>query len=347
MQVTVNSGHRIIDNKPVYLYELTHPNGCKAEITNFGATLVSLETPDRDGQIADVIVGYPLEQIIENNESFFGCIAGRYANRIAAGKFSLDGTEYTLATNDKTNHLHGGLKGFDKVVWDSKSFKNDEGVGVELNYLSPDGEEGYPGNLAVTVAYTFTKTGDLKIQYHATTDKKTVVNLTNHSYLNAGGHAARNTLDQEIMINADRYTPVDEGLIPTGELASVQDTPFDLRRPAPVGNNINKIDVHFDHNFVINKGKIGEMTLAASLYDPVTGRVIEIHTTQPGIQLYSGNHFKGEHIGKNSVKYYKHQGLALETQHFPDSPNQPDFPSTVLIPSETYDETTFYKFSTR
>jgi len=265
MQVTEKSIDRTVDNKPVFLYTLSHPSGCQVEITNFGATLVSLESLDRDGQIADVIVGYPLEQIIENNDSYFGCIAGRYANRIARGKFSLDGTEYTLATNDKANHLHGGLKGFDKVVWDSDVFKNSEGVGVNMHYSSPDGEEGYPGNLSVTVTYTFTTAGDLRIRYIATTDKKTVLNLTNHSYFNAGGHAARNTLDHDIMINADRYTPVDDGLIPTGELAPVADTPFDLRKPAPLGKNINKIDVHFDHNFVLNQDEKRELILSARI----------------------------------------------------------------------------------
>ncbi len=347
MEVTGAPVNQTADGKPIHLYTLHHPNGCKAEITNFGATLVSLEALDREGNIADVIVGYPLDRLIEDNDSFFGCVVGRYSNRIAKGKFSLDGRKYTLATNEKENHLHGGLKGFDKVVWDSESFEDQEGVGVKLEYLSPDGEEGYPGNVSVTVTYTFTKAGDLKIHYHGTTDQKTVLNLTNHSYVNAGGHWARNTLDHEITINADRYTPVDDSLIPTGELASVKGTPFDLRRAAPLGKNINRIDIHFDHNFVLNHGKNRKLILAASLYDPVTGRVVEIHTTQPGIQFYSGNHFKGEHIGKNGVKYYKHQGLALETQHYPDSPNQPNFPSTVLNPGEKYNETTIYKFSTR
>ncbi len=347
MQVKVESTDKSVDGKTITLYTLTHPNGCQAEITNFGATLVSWEALDGTGNKADVIVGYPLDKLIENNDFFYGCVVGRYANRIAKGKFRLDGKEYTLATNDQANHLHGGLKGFDKVVWDSESIETREGVEIKMHYVSADGEEGYPGNLSVTVTYTATPSGDLKIHYHATTDQKTVINLTNHSYLNAGGHAARNSLDHEIRVNADSYTPVDAGLIPTGERVPVAGTPFDLRRSTPLGQNINKIDHHFDHNFILNHGEQRELIFAASLYDPVSGRLIELQSTQPAIQVYSGNHFKGEHTGKEGVKYQKHQGIALEPQHFPDSPNQPNFPSTILSPGESYNETTIYKFSTR
>ena len=323
---------RNIDGKDLFFYTLTNDNGCRAEICNYGGLLVSLETPDRNGKMADVIVGYPLDRLIEDNDSYFGATIGRYGNRIARGRFSLDGVEYTLVVNNDENHLHGGIKGFDKVVWDSRPLDRADAVGVKLSYLSRDGEEGYPGNLAVTVTYWLTNRNALEIHYEAKTDKKTVVNLTNHSYFNVGGHDDRDVLDHEIMINADHYTPVDEGLIPLGEIRSVRGTPFDLTRPIPFGRNIDQLENGYDHNFVLNRSAGEGLAPAASVYDPVSGRLMEVLTTEPGIQFYSGNHFDGTWIGKGGVAYHKHQGLALETQHFPDSPNQPHFPSVVLSP---------------
>ena len=334
-----------VDGKNIYLYTFTNENGLQAKICNYGGILVSLQVPDRQGAMADVIVGYALDRLIADNDSYFGALIGRYGNRIARGKFTLDGVEYTLAANDRENHLHGGIKGFDKVVWDSEPVQKKDCVGVKLTYLSRDGEEGFPGNLTVTVTYKMTNADELKIKYKAETDKKTVINLTNHSYFNIAGHDSGNTLHHEIMINADYYTPVDKGLIPTGELKSVKGTPFDLTKPIPLGTNIAELEFSYDHNFVLNRERDDELVLAASLYDSVSGRRMEIFTTEPGIQFYSGNHFDGTFIGKAGVSYHKHQGLALETQHFPDSPNQPQFPSVVLNPGEKYHHLTVHKFS--
>ncbi len=338
---------RHVDGKDVHLYTLENSSGCTAEICNYGGLLVSLKTPDRNGKFADVITGYALDKLIEDNDSYFGATIGRYGNRIARGRFSLGGVEYSLAVNDGENHLHGGIKGFDKVVWDSEPIKQEKAVGVKLTYLSRDGEEGYPGNLSVTVTYLLTDDNALVIQYEAETDKKTVVNLTNHSYFNVGGHDDSDPLDHQIMINADYYTPVDEGLIPLGELRPVRGTAFNLTQPVPFGRNINRLQNGYDHNFVLNRNGREGLVLAASLYDPVSGRLMQIHTTEPGIQFYSGNHFDGTWIGKDGVAYHKHQGLALETQRYPDSPNQPQFPSVVLKPGEKYRSKSVYQFSAR
>ncbi len=338
---------RHVDGKDVHLYRLENSSGCTAEICNYGGLLVSLKTPDRNGKFADVITGYALDKLIEDNDSYFGATIGRYGNRIARGRFSLDGVEYSLAVNNDENHLHGGIKGFDKVVWDSEPIKQEKAVGVKLTYLSRDGEEGYPGNLSVTVTYLLTDDNALVIQYEAETDKKTVVNLTNHSHFNVGGHDDSDPLNHHIMINADYYTPVDEGLIPLGELRPVRGTAFDLTQPVPFGRNINRLQNGYDHNFVLNRDGREGLVLAASLYDPVSGRLMEIHTTEPGIQFYSGNHFDGTWIGKDGVAYHKHQGFALETQHYPDSPNQPQFPTVVLNPGEKYRSKSVYRFSAR
>jgi aldose 1-epimerase len=339
-----------VDGKPVDLYTLTNANGLEAKITNYGGIVVSLKVLDRNGKLGDVVLGYDnLKGYIENNP-YFGAIIGRYGNRIGGAKFSLDGVEYTLAANNGPNHLHGGIKGFDKVVWKATGVTSDNDVSLELAYLSPDGEEGYPGNLSVTVIYTLTDDNELKIDYFATTDKKTVVNLTHHSYFNFVGSG--DILGHKLWLKASRFTPVDEGLIPTGELRSVIGTPMDFTRPFAIGARIEQdtqqleYGFGYDHNWVLDK-RPGEMALAGSLYEPATGRFMEIYTTEPGIQFYSGNFLDGTITGKRGIIYEFRNGLCLETQHFPDSPNKPDFPSTVLKPDEDYRTTTIYKFSVR
>lgn len=336
----------------VDIYTLTNANGLVAKITNYGGTVTELWVPDDTGKLGDIVLGFDNLDDYEAKSPYFGSIIGRYGNRIAEGKFTLDGEQYTLATNDNQNHLHGGDRGFDKVVWDAEPFKNNKGVGLKLHYLSKDMEEGYPGNLDVTVTYTLTNKNELKIDYKATTDKPTVVNLTNHSYFNLGGQGSGDILDHMLMLNANYFTPVNEGLIPTGELRPVEGTPFDFNDPTAIGARINQDNQQlqygqgYDHNWVLDKGIMG-MSLAARAYEPSTGRMMEIYTTEPGIQFYSGNFLDGTITGKDG-KVYKHRyGFCLETQHFPDSPNQPDFPSTTLRPGETYKTTTVHKFTTK
>lgn len=337
---------KIPDGQEVHLYTLTNANGLKAKIITYGATLISVEAPDRDGNLADVTLGFDtLEGYIERNR-YFGSTVGRYANRIAKGRFTLDGVEYRLATNNGENHLHGGIVGYDEVLWNAEEVKSDEGVGVRLSYLSKDGEEGYPGNLTCTVVYVLTNENEVKISYEAETDKATVVNLTNHSYFNLAGQGMGDILGHELMLDADRYTPVDEGLIPTGELRSVQGTPMDFTQPATIGSRIDQVPGGYDHNYVLNS-EGGALAPAGELYEPGSGRVMEVYTTEPGIQFYSGNFLDGSITGKGGKAYQKHNALCLETQHFPDSPNKPHFPSTVLRPGEKYTHVTVYKFSTR
>ena len=336
------------DGKSVTLYTLQNTGGMQAKIMTYGACVVSLTAPDRDGNMADVVLGFDtLEEYVKSNP-YFGVVVGRYGNRIAKGKFSLDGVEYTLATNNGPNHLHGGNKGFDKVVWDG-AIVND-GKSLQLSYTSPNGEEGYPGTLKAQVTYTLTDDNALRIDYHAVTDKKTVVNLTNHSYFNLRGSGT--ILDHVLRINADAITPVDTTLIPTGELFPVEGTPFDFRTPKPIGQDINADDEQikfgggYDHNFVLNKD--GEQpTLAATVYEPETGREMDVYTDEPGVQFYTANFLDGTLTGKNGKIAEYRSGLCLETQHFPDSPNQPSFPSTVLEPGQVYQTTTIYKFSTK
>lgn len=336
------------DQRQVDLYSLTNQSGMEVRIMTYGGAIVSLRVPDRAGRIGDVVLGYDrLDGYLENNP-YFGGIIGRYGNRIAKGRFSLNGREYVLARNNGANHLHGGVKGFDRAVWKAKETSSPEGARLELNYVSKDGEEGYPGNLSVTVAYTLSDRNELKIQYAATTDKDTVVNLTSHSYFNLAGGGT--ILNHELLINGSRFTPVDQGLIPTGELRRVKGTPMDFTRPTPIGSRIDEQDEQlvfgkgYDHNWVLDH--TGSVTaLAARLYDPGTGRVLEIHTTEPGLQFYSGNFLDGSITGKGSQVYHKRHGLCLEPQHFPDSPNKPGFPSTVLRRGRKYASTTVYKFS--
>ncbi len=339
------------DGTTVDLYTLTNANGMTVKITNYGGIVTSLLVPDKNGNLEDVVLGYDnLEGYLKNNP-YFGCIIGRYGNRIARGKFTLNGTSYTLATNNEPNHLHGGVKGFDKVVWAAKEVKGEATVGLELTYLSKDGEEGYPGNLSVKVSYTLTNDNALRIDYEATTDQPTIVNLTNHSYFNLKDAGASPILDHELMLDADYFTPVDSTLIPTGELRAVEGSPFDFKNPIKIGARIGadneqiKFGLGYDHNFVLN-GKAGELSLVGKLIESTTGCVMEIWTTEPGIQFYSGNFLDGTIIGKHGTVYHYRHGLCLETQHFPDSPNQPNFPSTVLNPGEKYQTTTVYKFLT-
>jgi aldose 1-epimerase len=342
-----------VEGKEVSLYTLTNRHGVEARIINYGGILVSLKVPDRNNRLEDVVLGYDnLSDYTEGNAGYLGALIGRYGNRIARGRFRLNGVEYTLATNNNENHLHGGVKGFDKVVWTARPLKTRGGDALELTYLSHDGEEGYPGNLQVRVVYTLTDKNELRIDYNATTDKDTIVNLTHHSYFNLAGAGNGDILNHQLTINASRFTPVDATLIPTGELKSVKGTPFDFTQPTTIGARINDADEQlkrgngYDHNWVLD-GRPGTLRRVAEVSEPTTGRVMEIWTTEPGIQLYTGNYLGEAKPGKGGKPYKQHYGFALETQHFPDSPNEPKFPSTVLRRGATYRSTTIYKFSAR
>lgn len=342
------------DGQPIDLYILTNKKGMEAAITNYGGALVSLKVPDHNGKAGDVVLGYDNLAGYENDKAFFGATIGRYGNRIAHGKFKLAGQEYTLAKNDGENHLHGGTKGFNKRVWTARDASGAVGQALELTYLSKDGEEGYPGNLSVKVVYTLpANSNELRIAYSATTDKETVVNLTNHSYFNLAGQGDGDILQHELTLRARRFTPVDQTLIPTGELRPVQGTPFDFTKPTAIGTRINQDDQQlkfgrgYDHNWVLDGPRTSTPRLAARAYDPQSGRLLEVLTTEPGIQFYSGNFLDGTIKGKEG-KVYKHRyGFCLETQHFPDSPNHANFPSTVVKPGQHYATTTIYRFSTR
>jgi aldose 1-epimerase len=350
MDINKQSFGQTDDKTAVDLYKLTNTNGMEVWITNYGATVVSLTVPDRDGKPADVTLGYDsLEEYI-NGRYYFGSIIGRYANRIAESRFTLNNVEYILAKNEGKNHLHGGIQGFDKVVWKTEEVGNDAGMGLKLLYLSKDGEEGYPGNLLVTVIYTLTDKNELRIDYSATTDKPTVVNLTNHAYFNLAGAGSGDILKHELLLNADRFTPVDEHLIPTDELRSVKGTPMDFTQPTLIGARIQQDDQQlllgkgYDHNWVLNKDE-GILSRAAQVSEPNSGRTMEVYTTEPGIQFYSGNFLDNQIVGKADKKYNHRGGFCLETQHFPDTPNKFDFPSTILKPDSKYQQTTVYKFS--
>jgi aldose 1-epimerase len=332
------------DGTPVSLHELTNGR-LTARVISFGAIVTELHVPDRHGRTADVVLGFDtLADYVGSNRPHFGAAIGRVANRVAGGKFSLDGREYTLAVNNGPNSLHGGKKGFDKVVWTARDV---QGSTVALSYLSPDGEEGYPGNLSVTVTYTLTPDDALAIEYTATTDRPTPVNLTNHSYFNLAGHGAGDVLGHEVMIAADVYTPFDPTQIPTGAIEPVRGTPLDFTTPAPVGARLAEVGgvpAGYDHNYVLRGGP-DSPGLAARVRDPGTGRVMEMLTTEPGVQLYTGNHLDGSIVGKGGVRYRQYQGLCLEAQHYPDSVHHPSFPSIILRPGETYRQTTVYRFS--
>jgi len=331
------------DGREVSLFTLSNEDGIEVEITNYGGTVTSIRTPDKNGNFENVVLGFDSLEKYTAGVPYFGALIGRYGNRIEDGRFSIDGKQYQLATNDGDNHLHGGEQGFDKVLWDAAA--QDDGS-LKLTYLSNDGEEGYPGNLEVTVVYTLTNENELKIEYEATTDKATPVNLTNHSYFNLSGHPDSTILDHQLKIRADQYTPVNDELIPTGELASVAGTPFDFTEFHKIGGRIDQVEGGYDHNWVLNQPEGDSLFHAATLYDPGSGRQMKIFTEEPGLQFYSGNFLDGSLKGPNGTPYVQHAALCLETQHFPNSPNEPDFPSTILRPGQTYQTTTIYKFET-
>jgi aldose 1-epimerase len=334
------------DGHEAYLYTLTNDAGTVVKITNYGGAIMSISVADRNGETGDVVLGFDTLNEYVRNPRFFGALIGRFANRIALGRFSLNGTTYQLAQNNGHNHLHGGIKGFHKVVWEASPLE--ESNELQLRYLSVDGEEEYPGNLQATVTYSLTGNNELRIDYRATTDKDTVVNLTNHSYFNlaSGG----DILNNQLQIAADQFTPVGPDLIPTGELVDVEDTPMDFRESMTIGTRINSPYAQlgfaggYDHNFVLRDSR-GLTKPAVTLYEPNSGRTLEIFTTQPGLQFYSGNFLDGSFSGKGGVVYQKYAGLCLETQHFPDSPNHPNFPSTILRPGDQFSETTVLRFS--
>ncbi len=340
------------DGRAVEIYTLTNTDGSTAQIMTYGGTVVSLKVPDKSGKLGDVVLGYDSVGDYEKHTSFFGSLIGRYANRIGRGKYSLGGREYTLAKNNGENHLHGGVKGYDRVVWNARAFTNVGGANLELKYLSRDGEEGYPGNLNIIVIYTLTEKNELKIVYSAVTDAATVVNLTHHSYFNLAGAGNPSILDHQVTINAATFTPTDAGSIPTGELRSVFGTAFDFKRATAIGARINQSDEQlklgkgYDHNWVLNKtGKM--LTLAATVFEKTSGRVMNVLTTEPGMQFYTGNFLDGSIKGKSGQDYPYRSGFCLEAQHFPDSPNRPKFPSTVLRPGRRYSQTTVYQFLVR
>lgn len=340
--------HKVIgstaDGSEVCEYVLTSGRGLKATVITYGATLTSVETPDRDGKWSNITLNLESLDDYLRGHPCFGCVVGRYANRIGGAKFTLDGREYSLPKNSGPNHIHGGPRGFDKLVWKAEPIRGDGFVGVKLTHVSPDGHQGFPGRLEVEMVYRVTGDDKLEMEYTARTDKPTHVNLTNHAYWNLGGPASGNVLDHVLMINADRYLPVDENVLPLGEMRPVQGTPMDFTSPQPIGSRIAETGRGYDHCYVLNKEQPGQLALAARAADLESGRVMEVWTTQPGVQLYTANFLDGK-LQAHGVAYGKHHGFCLETQHFPDSPNRPEYPSTVLRPGETYRELTVHKFS--
>ena len=351
-QIKSEAFHRIIDGSQVDLYTLKNSNGLEAAITNYGGIVVSLTVPDKNGKLGDVVLGYDTLNDYIGSTPYFGALIGRYGNRIAKGRFTIDGVQYQLAQNNDSNALHGGRKGFDKVVWQAEKTDSSEGPVLKLTYTSKDGEEDYPGTLHCTVIYTLTNKNELKIEYSAETDKPTFVNLTHHSYFNLKDGGVSNILGHELMIKASKFTPIDKGLIPTGELRPVAGTPFDFNKPTAIGARISNDDEQlkfgngYDHNFVLDRqGK--ELELVASVFESASGRFMEVLSTEPGLQFYAGNFLDGTNKGKGGVVYQFRTGFCLETQHFPDSPNHPEFPTTELKPGEKYTHTTVYRFSTK
>ena len=340
------------DGDDVSKYTLKNSNGMEVSVISYGGIITSWKAKDRDGNYKDIVLGFNDLSDYETRSPYFGALIGRYGNRIKEGKFTLDGVEYDLAVNNGENHLHGGLKGFDKVIWDVEKEVNDKLASLILRYNSMDMEEGYPGNLDVKVTYTLTNDDELRVRYEAETDKKTVVNLTQHSYFNLSAGLSRDILAHEITIDADSYLPVDQTLIPTGELRGVGGTSFDFRASKSIGDDINEEDIQltfgngYDHCWVLNKQDEG-IRLVASAYDPVSGRLLEVSSDQPGIQFYSGNFLDGTLESKDGAKYEFRSGFCLETQHYPDSPNKESFPTVILNPGEKYDTKTIFKFSTR
>ena len=345
---------RVTDFDAIKLYTFKNKSGMQVKITNYGAIVTAILVPDRDGKLGDITLGYNRVEDYINavDKPYFGAIVGRYGNRIANGEFTIDGETYSLATNNGPNHLHGGVIGFDKVVWDAELVGGEGWSGLELSYLAKDKEEGYPGNLSIKVIYKLTDANELVVDYLATTDKATPVNLTQHSYFNLKGEGKGDILDHELMINAAKYTPIDSTSIPSGELKAVTGTPFDFTVAKSIGRDIEKKDeqlefgLGFDHNFVLNREGDG-LSLAATVHEPTTGRVMEITTTEPGIQFYCGNFLDGRLKGKSGKPYVHRGGFCLETQHYPDSPNQKNFPTTILKPGDEYRTTTVFTFSAK
>jgi aldose 1-epimerase len=340
---------RTPEGQAVELFTFRNSNGVQVRAMTYGAVIVSITAPDRTGALDDIVLGFDTLEPYLTKSPYFGAVVGRYGNRIANGRFTLDGAAYQLATNDGPNHLHGGPKGFARVVWTADPFQSTDGVGVTFSYTSADGDEGYPGTLTASVTYTLDDQNRLSVDYKATTDKATVVNLTQHSYFNLGGANARDILSHVVQIDADRFTPVDATLIPTGQLAPVQGTPFDFRSPTPIGARIDQPDEQlvrgkgYDHNFVLNRSGAGRVH-AVHVLEPASGRTLDVETTEPGVQFYTGNFLDGTLTGKGGRVYGHRSGFCLETQHFPDSPNHPAFPSTVLRPGQTFQSKTVFAF---
>jgi aldose 1-epimerase len=353
MKVEKENYGTTIDGKRVHLFRLANANGMQADIATYGGIVTRLTAPDKNGQFADVVLGFDSLAGYLKGHPYFGALVGRYGNRIGKARFTLDGVEYKLAANNHGNSLHGGLVGFDKVVWDAEAVEAADAVGVKLTYTSKDGEEGYPGNLKCTVHYWLTNKNELRIEYDAETDKATPANLTNHSYFNLAGAGSGDVLGHVMMLNADRFLPVDKTLIPTGEIRPVKGTPFDFTSPTPIGKNIKADDEQvkfgngWDHCWVLNQKTPGELTLCARVTEPTSGRVMEMWTTEPAVQFYSGNFLDGSNVGKGGKVYNFRNAFCLEAEHYPDSPNKPDFPSTILKPGETYRQTTVYRFTVK
>jgi aldose 1-epimerase len=352
LMITKELFGKLADGREAHLFILKNAAGMTVKLTDFGATIVSVDVPDRNGKLADVVLGYDSVGGYQHGSYYFGAVVGRYANRIAGGKFVLDGKTYQVSLNDGPNSLHGGKIGFNKVLWNAEPLETPKGPAVKFTYVSKDGEEGFPGTVTVTATYTLTKDNAIRIDYTGTTDKTTILNVCNHSYFNLTGDPTKTILDHELMINANKITPVNSTLIPTGKFENVANTPFDFRKMTAIGARINedneqlKVCRGYDMNFVLD-GYTGKVRKVAELYDPSTGRVMDVLTDQPGIQFYSGNFLNGMDAGKGGVKYQYRTGLALETQHYPDSPNEPKFPSVVLKPGHEYETTTIYKFSVK
>ena len=339
------------EGQEITAWTLKNANGLVAVILDFGGVLYEMKTPDRDGNFANISCNYPTIPEYQEIRPYFGSLVGRYGNRIAKGKFTIDGQEYSVPCNNDENALHGGLKGFDQVIWDAEPFSAENEIGLKLTYTAKDGEEGYPGNLSVIVTYTLNNNNELIIDYTATTDKATPINLTNHTFWNLGGFTSGSILDHELQLSADRYLPTDGGLIPTGEVASVEGTPLDFRTAKTIGQDIAKVvepqfNGGYDHCLVLPEKKAGELSFCALASDPKSGRTMKISTTEPAVQFYSGNFLDGS-TGVGDYKYNKQFAFCLETQHYPDSPNQPAFPNTILRPGETYRHTTIHKFSVK
>jgi len=336
------------DNKEVHIFNLQNNNGITVKITNYGGIITYLSAPDREGKFDNIVLGFDsLEEYTSPSYikgcPYLGAIIGRYANRIANGTFSVEGKQYKLVLNDGPNHLHGGTKGFDKVLWDASEFRSGNLTGLRLDYFSKDMEEGYPGNLNITVIYSLTDQNELKIEYRGQIDKACPVNLTQHSYFNLNSMNS-DILGHELYLNADKYTIADDTFIPTGELAHVANTPLDFLNPRKIGERIKMLEIGYDHNFVLNKQEEDELSLAARVTDETTGRILEMYTTEPGVQFYSGNFLNGTFTDAVGIKMNKRYGFCLEAQHYPDSPNKPDFPSSILTPEKKYFQLTVYKF---